>query len=86
MLWRRTCPTNLNLSLSFLLHGYVERRSTYNSDESAQDLHSMALMGNAEIVVAGQQDRILSINMIRGIVTKKVYFCSLSHTQDSRQT
>ncbi|KAG0202360.1 poly(A)-specific ribonuclease [Mortierella sp. GBA30] len=41
-------------------------------DESAQDLHSMALMGSAEIVVAGQQDKILSINMIRGIVTKKV--------------
>lgn len=41
-------------------------------DESAQDLHSMALMGNAEIVVAGQQDKILSVNMIRGIVTKKV--------------
>ncbi|KAH7032044.1 ubiquitin carboxyl-terminal hydrolase-domain-containing protein [Linnemannia elongata] len=41
-------------------------------DDSAQDLHSMALMGNAEIVVAGQQDKILSINMIRGIVTKKV--------------
>lgn len=32
----------------------------------------MALMGNAEIVAAGQQDKILSINMIRGIVTKKV--------------
>ncbi|KAF9380588.1 poly(A)-specific ribonuclease [Podila verticillata] len=41
-------------------------------DESAQDLHSMALMGNAEIVAAGQQDKILSINMIRGIVTKKI--------------
>ena len=35
-------------------------------------MHSMALMGNAEIVAAGQQDKILSINMIRGIVTKKV--------------
>lgn len=48
------------------------------SDDSAQDLHSMALMGNAEIVVAGQQDKILSINMIRGIVTKKVRYHSLS--------
>jgi PAB-dependent poly(A)-specific ribonuclease subunit 2 len=43
-----------------------------HSDDSAQDLHSIALMGSAEIVVAGQQDKILSINMIRGIVTKKV--------------
>jgi hypothetical protein len=32
----------------------------------------MALMGNAEIVVAGQQDKMLSINVIRGSVMKKV--------------
>ena len=38
----------------------------------------MALMGNAEIVVAGQQDKILSINMIRGIVTKKVHYYPFS--------
>lgn len=32
----------------------------------------MALMGNAEVVVAGQQDKMLSINIIRGSVMKKV--------------
>ncbi|ORZ06801.1 ubiquitin carboxyl-terminal hydrolase-domain-containing protein, partial [Lobosporangium transversale] len=42
------------------------------SDDGARDLHSMALMGNAEIVVAGQQDKILTINMIRGTITKTV--------------
>ncbi|KAG0356532.1 poly(A)-specific ribonuclease [Podila minutissima] len=53
-----------------ILQVILNRRT--NMDESAQDLHSMALMGNAEIVAAGQQDKILSINMIRGIVTKKI--------------
>ncbi|KAF9166067.1 poly(A)-specific ribonuclease [Mortierella sp. AD010] len=47
-------------------------KDSVHLDDSAQDLHSMALMGNAEIVVAGQQDKILTINMIRGVVTKKV--------------
>jgi PAB-dependent poly(A)-specific ribonuclease subunit 2 len=42
------------------------------SDESAQDLHSIALMGNAEVVVAGQQNKILTLNTIRGVVMKKV--------------
>ncbi|KAF9583086.1 poly(A)-specific ribonuclease [Lunasporangiospora selenospora] len=32
----------------------------------------MALMGNAEIVVAGQQDKLLAVNIIRGVITKKV--------------
>ncbi|KAF9355394.1 poly(A)-specific ribonuclease, partial [Mortierella sp. AD094] len=47
-------------------------KDSVHFDDAAQDLHSMALMGNAEIVVAGQQDKILTINMIRGVVTKKV--------------
>lgn len=47
------------------------------SDESAQDLHSMALMSNTEVVAAGQQDKILSINIVRGIVTKKVCLASI---------
>ncbi|KAG0230876.1 poly(A)-specific ribonuclease [Mortierella sp. GBA43] len=41
-------------------------------DEDAQDLHSMALMSNTEILAAGQQNKILSVNIVRGIVTKKV--------------
>lgn len=67
---------NPSLSLSIAwMHG---TRIEIHSDDSAQDLHSMALMGNAEIVVAGQQDKILSINMIRGVVTKKVLYLSFS--------
>jgi hypothetical protein len=32
----------------------------------------MALMSNTEILAAGQQNKILSVNIVRGIVTKKV--------------
>lgn len=48
------------------------------SDESAQDLHSMALMSNTEIVAAGQQDKVLSVNIVRGVVTRKVCIASMA--------
>ncbi|KAI7828196.1 ubiquitin carboxyl-terminal hydrolase-domain-containing protein, partial [Gamsiella multidivaricata] len=59
--------------LAFLNHINAQpNQFSTNSDDSARDLHSIALMGNAEIVAAGQQDKILTINLIRGVVTKKV--------------